>query len=202
MECETSILIILSSTIIKVKGLGLHPCYSPITNFILTNAPRTYIFFFIIHFIISFHREIKAASSRGGVKVSISHQVPSAQIPWSCSWSLLDATETGLTNSITQPPTIFFSPILYKYTFSLSSKFPDELIAMKLTSGTWKIFLSTLLQHDWCLPPLSPLSLFTSPLLDPGVSLQSSRNGKGQCSWLLWIWCGWGRKDSYWWYVG
>lgn len=86
--------------------------------------------------------------------------------------------------------------------FSLSSKFPDELLAMKLTSGTWKIFLSTLLQHDWCLPPPSSPSKFTSPLLDHGVSLQFRRNGKEQCSWLLWIWWERGRKDSYWWCTG
>lgn len=45
MKCETSVLIILSSAIIKVKDLNFHHCYSPVNSFILTNALKISIFF-------------------------------------------------------------------------------------------------------------------------------------------------------------
>lgn len=45
MKCETSVLIILSSAVIKVKDLSFHHSYSPVNSFILTNALKISIFF-------------------------------------------------------------------------------------------------------------------------------------------------------------
>lgn len=44
MKCEMSVLIILSSAIIKVKDLSFHHSYSPINGFILINVLKISIF--------------------------------------------------------------------------------------------------------------------------------------------------------------